>query len=208
MYSGKKAIVKDRFISENDRNINLILKIMKEQIIMEAKAILKCKTYGIAVPTLYLIDLKNYKIKMENVSGLVVSDFLKDNFDNTEAVTELLFEIGVKLGEMHAINVCHGDLNTSNMLLKENGSIVLINFGLSSLDPSINDKVMDLYILELCFINFHWQIADKFWLILIGYKEVNMTNYTVISKKLSTLKTKLMVSLHFRSSMCYQWKYL
>lgn len=199
MYYEKRAVVKVHFISENYRNNNYILKIMEEQTITEAKAILKCKTSGIAVPTLYLIDLKNYKIVMENVAGLKVFDFLKDNYNNTEAVTDLLLEIGFKLGKMHAINVYHGDLNTSNMLLKENGSLVLINFGLSSLEPNINDKVMDLYILELCFINMHRPIADKFWLILIGYKEVDTTNHTVISKKLITLKKKLMVGLNFRS---------
>lgn len=202
VYFDKKAIIKDRLISENNSNIDIILKIMEEQIINEAKAILKCKTNGIAVPTLYSIDLKNYKIIMENVSGLIVTDFLQENYNNTEAITELLFEIGVKLSEMHSFNVCHGDLNTSNMLLKEDGSIVFINFGLSTLNSSVNDKVMDLYILELCFTYWHWQIADKFWLILTGYKD-DITNYTTILIKLNTLKTKLMVGFYFRSYLMF-----
>jgi hypothetical protein len=67
------------------------------------------------------------------------------------------------------------------MLLKENVSIVFINFGLSSINP-IN--------------HWHWQIADQFWLILTGFKD-DLTNYTTILIKLNTLKTKLMVDFQF-----------
>lgn len=92
---------------------------------------------------------------MKNVLGIPVHDFLRDNYYNTETKTAVLFEIGFTLYEMHENNMVHGNLNTFNMLLEENGSIVLINFGLSFLNPSIGDKVMDLYILEHSFNNMH-----------------------------------------------------
>lgn len=194
MFCNKEAIIKDYSISRHS-NIDLILKIKKKQIITEAKAILKCKTIGVAVPTLYLIDTNNYKIIMENVSGLPIYTFLKDNYNNPKSITGVLFEIGIILSKLHKSDVSHGDLNTYNMLIKENGSIVLINFGLSCLDPSINEKAMDLYILEQSFINMHWEIADKFWLILTSYKEYNETDSSVIYDKFNRLKTTIMVGL-------------
>lgn len=194
IFCDKEAIVKDYSISSHS-NIDLFLKIKKNLIITEAKAILKCKTMGVAVPTLYLIDTKNYKIVMENVSGLPAKKFLKDNENDSKLITGVLFDIGIILSKLHTSNVSHGDLNTSNMLIKENGSIVLINLGLSSLDPNINEKVMDLYILEQSFIHMHQTIAEKFWLILTGYKEMNETNLSVILEKFNRLKTKRMVGL-------------
>lgn len=195
IYNEKEAIVKDRFIL-SDTNNDLMLKIMKEQTMIEAKAILKCKMNGIAVPTLYFINLKKHKLILENVLGQSVHDFLKNNYNHTDAITSVLFEIGVILSEMHENNIVHGSLNTFNMLLKENGSIVLINFGLSCLDPSIDDKVMDLYILKQSFKNMHWQISYKFWLIFTSYK-ANVTNFTLIINKLNHLKTTSTVSQNF-----------
>jgi len=193
MYNEKEAIVKDRFISIDNNMNNCMLQIMKVQTAIEAKAILKCKMNGILVPTLYLIDLKNCKIIMEKIHGLTVHDFLKNNYNNTSAIIDVLLNIGAIINEMHESNISHGSLNTFNMLLKENGSIVLINFGLSCLNPSVNEKIMDLYILEKFFISVHWQIADKFCLIVTGYKDIHITNNTHI------LKTASMVSLYFIS---------
>lgn len=195
MYNEKEVIVKHRFINSNSMNLDL----MKKHTTTEAKAILKCKISGIAVPTLYLVDLKNFKIIMENISGQLVRDFFNYNYKNTEAVTEILFEIGVILRKMHKNNVSHGDMNTSNMLLRKDGSIVLMNFGLSCLDASNHDKVLDFYTLEQSFINMHWQIADKFNLIFTSYKEIGMTYFTPILKKFNYLKTSSKVSCKFRS---------
>lgn len=200
MYNEKEVIVKHRFINSNSMNSDL----MGKHTTNEAKSILKCKTIGIAVPTLYSVDLKNFKIVMENITGQLLHNFLKYNYKNTEAVTEILFEIGVILRKMHKNNVSHGDMNTSNILLKKDGSIVLMNFGLSCLDASINDKVLDLYTLEQSLINTHWQIADKFSLIFISYKEIDMTYFTLVLKKLNHLKTSSKVSCKIRSYFLHE----
>lgn len=200
MYNEKEAIVKEYYISNNrSRKVqDILLKTMKEQIITEAKVILKCKSFGIAVPTLYLVDVQNHKIIMENISGQTVELFLRNNFTNTEELVGILFEIGTLLGELHKNNVVHGCLNTSNMLLNTNGSIILINLGSRPccLDPSINDKVVDLYILEKSLINMHWQIANKFWLILNAYIEAGVPNLVLILEKFKRLKIEIPVGLN------------
>jgi len=37
-------------------------------------------------------------------------------------------EIGSMLAKMHTIDIIHGDLTTSNMILRDNKSVVNINF--------------------------------------------------------------------------------
>lgn len=64
--------------------------------------------------------------------------------------------IGVSLAKMHGIHIVHGDLTTSNLLLREHtDQVVIIDFGLSSTSTLIEDKAVDLYVLERAFASTH-----------------------------------------------------
>lgn len=76
--------------------------------------------------------------------------------------------IGEAIGAMHSIDVIHGDLTTSNMLLRRANdatqaassnlslpSIALIDFGLSYVSTLIEDKAVDLYVLERALASTH-----------------------------------------------------
>lgn len=64
---------------------------------------------------------------------------------------------------MHDADIVHGDLTTSNLMVQdkseEEGSsssqIVVIDFGLGMMKPTIEDKAVDLYVLERAFISTH-----------------------------------------------------
>jgi TP53 regulating kinase-like protein len=65
---------------------------------------------------------------------------------------------------MHDAEVVHGDLTTSNIMISENKEEtatttilqpVLIDFGLGTMKPSIEDKAVDLYVLERAFLSTH-----------------------------------------------------
>ncbi len=71
---------------------------------------------------------------------------------------ELAQEVGKAIAIMHDSEIVHGDLTTSNILLRSNDrklDIVLIDFGLGSMKPSIEEKAVDLYVLERAFISTH-----------------------------------------------------
>lgn len=68
--------------------------------------------------------------------------------------------IGKSIAQMHLKNVIHGDLTTSNMMVRvgENKSIhdlYLIDFGLSSYSHKIEDQAVDLYVLKRALISLH-----------------------------------------------------
>lgn len=171
-FSDRKAIVKERF-SRKYRNELLDLNIRKERTKAEAKAILKCKQGGIATPVIYSLDLNNYKIIMEHINGQTVNDYLtniKDKQDDNGKLTELLTNIGAVVGKMHSLGVFHGDLTTSNIILKEDNTLVLIDFGLSHFNPSVEDKAVDLYVLERAFVSTHSYFSQLFLVIFNGYK--------------------------------------
>lgn len=173
IYADRKCIIKERF-SKQYRHKLLDQSIRKERTKAEAKAILKCKQNGIATPVIYSLDLKECKITMEIINGQTINDYLtklnNDKQYNDAKLTNLLLAIGDIIGKMHSIGVFHGDLTTSNILKKEDDTLVLIDFGLSHFNPSIEDKAVDLYVLEKAFSSTHSYFSHLFPVIFDGYK--------------------------------------
>lgn len=59
--------------------------------------------------------------------------------------------------------------------------LVFIDFGLSHISKTLEDKAVDLYVLEKAFICSHHQYEDIVSLILEGYKQSNTRSTEVIS---------------------------
>ncbi|KAJ2432712.1 TP53 regulating kinase [Coemansia sp. RSA 2424] len=70
---------------------------------------------------------------------------------------------------MHSFNIVHGDLTTSNMILGSDNQLVLIDFGLSQISSSTEDKAVDLYVLERAFISTHPNSERLFATVLEAY---------------------------------------
>jgi len=68
---------------------------------------------------------------------------------------DLAVSIGATLAKLHTNNIVHGDLTTSNMMLRNNGSLVLLDFGLSFTSSQVEDKAVDLYVLERALSSTH-----------------------------------------------------
>lgn len=67
------------------------------------------------------------------------------------------------MGKMHDADIVHGDLTTSNIMIREvNGEqqAVLIDFGLATVQSLIEDKAVDLYVLERAFLSTHPNSED------------------------------------------------
>ncbi len=78
--------------------------------------------------------------------------------------------MGAAIGKMHDAEIIHGDLTTSNFMVQQPSSevdgttssssgdsrtVVLIDFGLGMMKPTIEDKAVDLYVLERAFVSTH-----------------------------------------------------
>lgn len=193
IYADKKAIVKERF-SKKYRNKLLDLAIRKERTKAEAKAILKCKEGGISTPVIYSLNLNDCKIIMENINGQTINDYLtnwkKEKCDNNAELTKLLMDIGAIIGKMHSLGVFHGDLTTSNILIKEDNTLVLIDFGLSHFNPSIEDKAVDLYVLERAFVSTHSYYSHLFVAIIDGYKSAYKLNVQSVINQYNNVRIR------------------
>ncbi|WYZ41838.1 hypothetical protein EsH8_V_000733 [Colletotrichum jinshuiense] len=89
--------------------------------------------------------------------------------------------MGAAIGKMHRIGIVHGDLTTSNMMLRPpkstappasalDGDIFIIDFGLASQSTSDEDRAVDLYVLERAFGSTHPRAEEYFKDLLEAYR--------------------------------------
>lgn len=92
---------------------------------------------------------------MERILGRILKDIIIEGKADKDALAD---SIGVALAKMHDVDVVHGDLTTSNLMLRDdNQSLVIIDFGLSYVSKLPEDKAVDLYVLERAFSSTHPQ---------------------------------------------------
>ena len=110
-----------------------------------------------------------------------------------EILTPVAEKIGRLLGQMHAGKVIHGDLTTSNMLLRgtpEKLDIVLIDFGLSFSDGLAEDKGVDLYVFERALLSTHPNTEKLFEAVMKTYQEENKSEAQSVIQKLEEVRMR------------------
>ncbi len=170
-YLGLDCIVKQRFVKKY-RHQDLDSRLNKDRLKAEARALIRCKALGVRTPTLYLVDQQSMAICMEFLEeSKTVRDFITQN-QNHDQLNVLACELGSILGRLHANNVIHGDLTTSNVLVEDGQDprkLVLIDFGLGFNEGSAEDKAVDLYVLERAMLSTHPGSEAIFEVVLDSY---------------------------------------
>ncbi|KAF0988880.1 hypothetical protein HZS_2994, partial [Henneguya salminicola] len=98
--------------------------------------------------------------------------------------------ISVAVSAIHLSGVIHGDLTTSNIIVEANSDyepkIYIIDFGLSFSSSSIEDRAVDLYVLERSLSISLSHICDKmenmFNLVLENYRKIMDDDKNIIKK--------------------------
>lgn len=178
----EKILVKDR-IKKSYRHKKIDSQLRKRRTRSEAKIIAKANLV-IDVPK--IIKVSEDKIEMEFISGKRLSDFL-DEIKNPEKVCKI---IGENTAMLHDIDIIHGDLTTSNMILQEkNKKVFFIDFGLSFHSHRIEDKAVDLHLLKQALESKHFKKWKKYFSAVIsGYKKSK--NYSLVLKQLEKVEMR------------------
>ncbi|KAI0875469.1 tyrosine protein kinase [Hypoxylon argillaceum] len=206
-------------------------RLTRHRILSEARNLAKCRREGVPVPTVYATDESAGWLMMEWVTGCPVRasinewlrrrrDFERAEGRTGDAIVEgtretdadlvaLLRRIGAAVGHMHKVGIVHGDLTTSNMMLRPwekgkeptnghtvagdgllEGEIVLIDFGLASQSSSDEDRAVDLYVLERAFASTHPR-AEKLFTALLesAYREA-FKQAPIVLKKLEDVRMR------------------
>ncbi|KAL9643636.1 hypothetical protein ABK040_010248 [Willaertia magna] len=184
----------ERF-SKKYRHPILNNKLTKQRLIREIKNIAKCRQQGIETPSIYNIDKTKGLIFMEYIEGCSVKHYLRqfennnNNNDNmnvdhnnkgwNDNCLELFQHIGKLIGLMHKNKIIHGDLTTSNIMLRNEkiNHIVMIDF-------------VDLYVLERALLSTHPNSEQLFTELLKGYQQVDNVQSKTVIKKLEQVRLR------------------
>ncbi|CAK7271174.1 serine/threonine-protein kinase bud32 [Sporothrix epigloea] len=172
-------------------------RLTRQRILAEARILHKCRREGVPVPALYAVDVEEDSVlpsgAVKTNGGSLLTEWIaggpvrarlnawlatvpaavegKDDLEQLRAQADLkalLQRIGSAVGRLHRAGIVHGDLTTSNLMLRGadastamkqeanlDGEIVIIDFGLASQSSSDEDRAVDLYVLERAFGSTH-----------------------------------------------------
>ena len=143
----------------------------------EARILSFAREKGIPVPG--LINYSGTDIEMEFLRGRKLRDCLD---------LKCAGEIGKIIGLLHKSDIIHGDLTTSNMIVGE--KIYFIDFGLSFISSKVEDKAVDLHLLDRAFESMHHDIYPGCMEeAMAGYKKTNH-DYALVLKRLAVVEKR------------------
>ncbi|MFH1770479.1 MAG: KEOPS complex kinase/ATPase Bud32 [archaeon] len=175
IYLDKNKVIKKR-LKKNYRIKEIDEALRKTRTRVESKILEKIP---VKAPKIVSTDRKE-NIEMEFIEGQKIRDLLDKR-------PELAKEIGKKVAAMHNAGIIHGDLTTSNMILKE--EIYFIDFGLSFFSEKLEDKAVDIHLFKQALESKHYRVAEKaFKEFLKGYSKAK--NYKNIMNRFKIVEER------------------
>jgi Kae1-associated kinase Bud32 len=167
-FDGQKVLVKER-IKKDYRIEEIDSKLRRERTREEVKLMTEARKVGVLTPKIFHVDYEKFKIIMEFIEGKRLKEFFSEAKE--EEIEKISFEIGRLVGKLHSAGIIHGDLTTSNMILKD-GDIYFIDFGLGFFSKRIEDQGVDLNLLFEALKATHYKILNICWENIVkGYKQ-------------------------------------
>ncbi len=157
LYREGDVLVKER-VKKGYRLPELDDEIRRRRTKREAKLLETARRAGIHTPDADIAD--KHVIRMDFIDGNRVKDMLNGmkGPDQKKAAVK----IGEMVAALHSANIIHGDLTTSNMILKGN-DLYVIDFGLGKVSHKVEDKATDLFLLYEAILSTHFEISEAVW---------------------------------------------
>lgn len=156
----EKVLIKKR-ISKGYRNADLDRELRLRRTLHEARLLHEAKS-AVNTPILYEVNAKGCTIVMEYLEGIRAKEGLTE---------EIALEIGKSIARLHKSGIVHGDITTSNIIIRE-GDIYFIDFGLGEFSTEIEAQAVDLHLLKQTLKSTHHEHWLDLWeKIVEGYQE-------------------------------------
>lgn len=185
-FEGRKVLVKER-IKKPYRIEEIDIELRKERTRREVKLLTEARKIGVPTPQVFFVDEENAKIVMEFIDGKKVKDVV--DFLSKEDLIKIFQQVGESIGKLHSFDIIHGDLTTSNMIIKKD-LVYFIDFGLGFFSKRIEDKGVDLNLLREAVRATHYPFLNLIWEnIVIGYKK-NFKDWEKVIKKVDEIEKR------------------
>ncbi len=118
---------------------------------------------------------------MEAIEGKILKEVICD---------DLAYKIGVEIAKIHSLDIIHGDITTSNIMLRD-GKLVFLDFGLGRHSDLFEDKAVDLLVLKKSLQSIDSTTASKYFdFVLDGYSESYDRDKDKIIKKIKEIESR------------------
>ena len=152
----------------------------------ESKLLGEAKKCGIKTPIVFDVDKIENSIVMEKIPGKLVKDII--DTEDLSTVKQICVKIGENLAKLHNCSIIHGDLTSSNLILKGD-DLYFIDFGLGNVSDLVEDKGVDLLVFKKAISSIHNEISNECYeSILRGYKKAR--DYESITKKVKEIENR------------------
>lgn len=168
-------VIKNR-MKKSYRIAELDSRLRRERTKCETRLIDKARRAGVPVPRIFQVS--EHEIEMEEIRGETLRDGIGIRFAR---------QVGESLAKLHEGDIVHGDLTTSNMVVR-NGVVHFIDFGLGFCSKRVEDKAIDLHLLERALNAKHPAIAKRFFKAVT--KHYNPSNKKEIIQRLSKIEAR------------------
>ncbi len=122
----------------------------------EAQMLHRAKSAGVPTPYLYQVDMVDSTLVMEFVEGPRMKDRVPTS--GGRELSHLFRMLGGSVARLHAAGIVHGDLTTSNAIIR-GPELVLIDFGLASQSLKLEDQAVDLRLIKETITGAHSSVA-------------------------------------------------
>lgn len=159
-WDAEKVLIKKR-ICKGYRIPALDYDLRVQRTIHEAKLLHEAKSF-VNTPGLYEVNTKECIIVMEYIEGVRAKEGLTKDIART---------IGESIALLHQGGIVHGDITTSNIIVKNN-TVYFIDFGLGEFTTEVEPQAVDLHLLKQTLKSTHHNYWKSLWKkVVTGYKE-------------------------------------
>ena len=160
------------------RHPDLDENLRKARLRTEARLFGEARRLGISVPLLYDVDPVENRLVMEYVEGPLLKEALASGPPNGR---DLAYRLGEIIGRLHAGDLVHGDLTTSNMILRGE-EIVVVDFGMGECSTELEAKGVDFHLFQEAVRSAHASNEGLLEAVVEGYRSAYAGADDVVAK--------------------------
>lgn len=132
------------------------------------------------------------KSENEIIIPYLYGDKLSETLNNypEKKQKEVMTSLGNEVGKLHEEGIIHGDLTTSNMILKD-GKVYIIDFGLGSFNGKYEQKGVDVHLLKQALEAKHFRNHEKlFYWFKEGYESINESEAKKVFERVKAIEKR------------------
>jgi TP53 regulating kinase-like protein len=187
---GRKVLVKERLV-KGYRIPELDNSIRSFRTKREEKLLAAAQRSGVDAPRVLMQE--KTRLVMEFLDGPTVKEYLSSAPKSERMRVYKL--MGESLANLHRNGVVHGDLTTSNMILKD-GKLFVIDFGLGKFSNKVEDQAVDLYLLREALLSTHFKHLDEAWGSVIKIYMQKYSNSPAVIRRFEKIESRRRYKSH------------